>query len=172
MKPGLPALDLITHSPEQTRRLGMHLGKLVEPGDILLLWGQIGAGKTLLTQGMARGLGVDDYVQSPTFTLAVEHDGKRSDGTPLTLYHIDLYRIDGPSDFDTFGYEDYLDDTAGVVVIEWPERLGTEIPEQYLLINIEYVADTKRKLTFYPRGERYTGRVSKLRREVYGAKGS
>jgi tRNA threonylcarbamoyladenosine biosynthesis protein TsaE len=164
------ALDLISHSPEQTRRFGYHLGRLVEPGDVILLFGQMGAGKTFLTQGIARGLGVEGYVQSPTFTLAVEHRGRNAAGQALTLFHLDLYRIEGPADFDTFGHEEYLDDPDGVVVMEWPERLGSALPEECLLVNIEYLADTKRRLTFHPRGERYRRRLKDFHREVFGGR--
>jgi tRNA threonylcarbamoyladenosine biosynthesis protein TsaE len=165
-----PDLDLISHSPKQTRNVGLHLGQVLEPGDVVLLFGQIGAGKTLLTQGIAAGLRVEGYVQSPTFTLAVEHEAVASSGARVRLYHLDLYRIESPGEIDTFGHEEYLDDPDGIVVIEWPERLGASIPEEHLLINIEYLADTKRKLTFYPRGERYRDRIKRLRQEVFGAR--
>jgi tRNA threonylcarbamoyladenosine biosynthesis protein TsaE len=165
-----PDLDIISHSPQQTRNVGYHLGKVLEAGDVVLLFGQIGSGKTWLTQGIAGGLDVSGYVQSPTFTLAVEHSGTSHDGRSVTLYHLDLYRIDTPGDIDTFGHEEYLDDPDGIVVIEWPERLGAGIPEEHLLINIEYLADTKRKLTFYPRGDRYRERIAQFRKEVFGAR--
>jgi tRNA threonylcarbamoyladenosine biosynthesis protein TsaE len=163
-----PDLDLISHSPRQTRNIGLHLGQVLQPGDVILLFGQIGSGKTLLTQGIAAGLNVEGYVQSPTFTLATEHVGTLSTGDEIILYHLDLYRIDDPGDIDTFGHEEYLDDPHGIVVIEWPERLGAGIPDEHLLINIEYLADTKRKLTFYPRGERYRDRIVRFRKEVFG----
>jgi tRNA threonylcarbamoyladenosine biosynthesis protein TsaE len=163
-----PALDLISHSPQQTRNVGLHLGQTLHPGDVVLLFGQIGAGKTQLSQGIAHGLGVDGYVQSPTFTLVVEHEGTSGEGRPITLYHLDLYRIDLPGEIDTFGHEEYFDDPDGIVVIEWPERLGAEIPEEYLLVTIEYLADTKRKIMFFPRGDRYRQRIKAFREEVFG----
>jgi tRNA threonylcarbamoyladenosine biosynthesis protein TsaE len=162
------ALDLISHSPQQTRNVGLHLGQILHPGDVVLLFGQIGSGKTQLTQGIAGGLQIDGYVQSPTFTLVVEHSGTLENGNPVTLYHLDLYRIDAPGEIETFGHEEYLDDPDGIVVIEWPERLGAELPDEHLLITIEYLADTKRKLMFFPRGERYRQRVSAFRKEVFG----
>jgi tRNA threonylcarbamoyladenosine biosynthesis protein TsaE len=165
-----PALDLISHSPQQTRNVGLHLGEVLKPGDVVLLFGQIGAGKTQLTQGIAQGLNISGYVQSPTFTLVVEHEGTSADGQPVRLYHLDLYRIDAPGDIDTFGHEEYLDDPEGVVVIEWPERLGAEIPDEHLLIKIEYLADTKRKLMFFPRGSRYRERIAAFREEVFGGR--
>lgn len=163
-----PTLDLISHSPQQTRNVGLHLGQVLQPGDVVLLFGQIGAGKTQLTQGIAHGLNIDGYVQSPTFTLVVEHEGTSSNGSRVRLYHIDLYRIDAPGEIETFGHEEYLDDPDGIVVIEWPERLGVETPDEHLLITIEHLADTKRKLMFFPRGERYLRRVQAMREEVFG----
>src|SRR5690625_3762742 len=88
MKSERPALDLISHSPQQTRNVGLHLGRVLRPGDIVLLFGQIGSGKTRLTQGIAHGLQIEGYVQSPTFTLVVEHQGTSEDGRPINLYHL------------------------------------------------------------------------------------
>lgn len=165
-----PSLDLISHSPQQTKNVGLHLGQILRAGDVVLLFGQIGSGKTALTQGLANGLQVESYVQSPTFTLVVEHNGISGDGESVTLYHLDLYRIDDPGEIDTFGHEEYLDDPDGIVVIEWPERLRAAIPEEHLLIAIEYLADTKRKLMFYARGERYQERIARFRKEVFGGR--
>jgi tRNA threonylcarbamoyladenosine biosynthesis protein TsaE len=163
-----PELDLISHSPGQTRNVGLHLGHVLRRGDVVLLFGQIGAGKTLLTQGIAAGLGVTGYVQSPTFTLVAEHGAVTANGDATRLYHFDLYRIDAPVEIETFGHEDYLDDPNGIVVIEWPERLGAAAPEEHLLITIDYLADTKRKLMFFARGDRYRARIAALRKEVFG----
>jgi tRNA threonylcarbamoyladenosine biosynthesis protein TsaE len=163
-----PALDLISHSPQQTRNVGLHLGQVLRPGDVVLLFGEIGSGKTALTQGIAQGLQVATSVQSPTFTLVVEHEGIIDDQSPVTLYHLDLYRIEDTSEIETFGHEEYLDDPDGIVVIEWPERLGTMLPEEHLLITIEYLADTKRKLMFFARGDRYLDRITAFRTEVFG----
>ena len=165
-----PALDVISHSPDQTRWLGSRLGRLVRPGDVILLTGIFGSGKTTLVQGIARGLGVTGYVQSPTFTLVHEHPGRTADGRPVTLYHLDLYRLEGNEELVTFGYEDYFADPAGITVVEWPERLSAELPEEYLLVNLEYIADAKRRLALYPRGERYEALVEAFRVEVFGAR--
>ncbi len=170
MRSPVPALDIISHSPEQTRRIGMHLGRLARPGDVYLLHGPLGSGKTTLVQGIARGLEVEDYVQSPTFVLASEHSGHLPDGIPVRLYHIDLYRLEEPGELATFGLMDYLDDPDGIVVIEWPERLTSDLFEQYLLIELEFVADSKRRLAFYPSGERYQRLVSRLKAEVAGGR--
>ena len=164
-----PALDLITHSPDQTRSFGARLGRLARPGDVYLLRGPLGSGKTAFAQGVARGLGVEGYVQSPTFTLAAEHEG-RADGRPITLYHLDLYRLEDPAEVETFGYDEYLDDPDGIVVIEWPERAEAELPEAFLLIELEHLADSKRRLILYPHGERYVRLVDELRAEVVGVR--
>lgn len=165
-----PALDLISHSPEQTRAVGARLGRLARSGDVYLLRGTLGAGKTVLAQGVARGLGVEGYVQSPTFTLATEHRGVTADGHAVILYHLDLYRIEAPAEVMTFGFEEYLDDPDGIVVIEWPERAQADLPETYLLVELEHLADEKRRLVLRPRGERYVTLVEELRAEVAGAR--
>ncbi len=165
-----PVLDVISHSPEQTRHLGQTLGRLAEPGDLYLLHGQIGAGKTTFVQGVARGLGVRGYVQSPTFTLAAEHQGRQANGRPIYLYHLDLYRIESPEDLASFGYEDYLGAPDGVTVVEWPERLGSDLPDEYLLINLEHLSDSKRRIAFVPHGARAERLVDALRSEVSGAR--
>ncbi|MDI3339569.1 MAG: tRNA (adenosine(37)-N6)-threonylcarbamoyltransferase complex ATPase subunit type 1 TsaE [Sphaerobacter sp.] len=165
-----PALDVISHSPEQTRSLGARLGRLARAGDVFLLTGQIGSGKTTFAQGLARGLGVASYVQSPTFTLVSEHSGHTADGRPVTLYHLDLYRLESADDLVTFGYADYFADPAAITVVEWPERLGADLPDEYLLISFDHLADSKRRLALYPRGKRPEALIDAFRTEVFGAR--
>ncbi len=169
MPPRRSALDVISHSPDQTRQIGYRLGRLVRAGDLILLAGQVGAGKTTLVQGLARGLNVEGYVQSPTYALAAEHVGRTADGGQVSLFHLDFYRLEGAQDFDTFGYEEYLDADDGIVVIEWPERLPTSSFEQYMLIELRHLSDSKRRLVFRPNGERFDAMVELLRVEVSGA---
>lgn len=169
MPPRRSALDVISHSPDHTRNIGVRLGRLVQPGDLILLAGQIGAGKTTLVQGLARGLKVDGYVQSPTFALAAEHKGRTSTGAEVTLFHLDFYRLDGAEDFDTFGYEEYLEAEDGIVAIEWPERLPLSAFDQYLMIELRHLSDSKRRLVFRPHGKHYAEIVDALRVEVSGA---
>lgn len=165
-----PALDLISHSPDQTRRFGYHLGRLARAGDVLLLHGQIGAGKTTLVQGIARGLGVEGYVQSPTFTLAGEHVGRTAGEKPTTLYHLDLYRLEDAGELTTFGYEEYFEEPSGIVVVEWPERMAGGVPDEHLLITLEHLADTKRRLAFLPQGSRAQETTEAFRAEVFRAR--
>lgn len=104
-----------SHNVAETQRLGALLGALLAPGDVVLLHGDLGAGKTALTQGIAAGLGVPGTVNSPTFTILKEYFGR------LPLFHFDLYRIESPDEVTTLGFEDYFD-SDGVSVIEWAER--------------------------------------------------
>jgi tRNA threonylcarbamoyladenosine biosynthesis protein TsaE len=166
-----PALDIISHSPDQTRALGAQLGRLLERGDSVLLSGTIGSGKTTFTQGLARALKIRQPVGSPTFTLVVEHEGRDAHDEPLRLYHIDLYRMDNEADAATFGFEELLDTSDGVAVVEWPERAGAALPEQFLVVHLVWVADTKRQIEFLPRGARFVALVDRLHSEVAGVRG-
>jgi tRNA threonylcarbamoyladenosine biosynthesis protein TsaE len=108
-------VELRSGSVDETRALGEILGRLLAPGDVVLLQGALGAGKTAFAQGIACGLDVADAVNSPTFTILKEYEGR------LPLYHFDLYRIDDPHELETLGFADYFDG-AGVSVVEWAER--------------------------------------------------
>jgi tRNA threonylcarbamoyladenosine biosynthesis protein TsaE len=149
-------MSVITRSPSQTRWLGERLGRLVEKGDVILLQGDLGAGKTALTQGLAKALGVTGYVSSPTFTLVNEYDGR------LPVYHIDLYRIEQTSEAVDLGLEEYLYG-RGVSIIEWPERAPEVWPEEHLLVRISDRGGNSRKFVFKPVGERYVALLKALR---------
>lgn len=158
-----PVLDIVSHGAEQTRRLGAHLGAVALPGDVILLEGEFGSGKTTFTQGIARGLGMDaHYVNSPTFTLINEYKSGRN-----RLYHIDLYRLDDEEQVSTLGLDDYFDN-SGVIIIEWPERAAPWLPDEKLVVKFGYLNETKRTVRFYPRGERYRELVSKFKKDAFG----
>ncbi len=106
---------VLSHSVKQTQRFGALLGALLLAGDVVLLQGDLGAGKTALTQGIGMGMGVRGVINSPTFTILKEYTGR------LPLYHFDLYRIEDPEEVHTLGFEDYLSGD-GVGVVEWAER--------------------------------------------------
>ena len=125
------SIRLRTSGPEQTQRLGCIIGQRAQPGDVYLLSGPLGAGKTCLTQGLARGLGVEGYVRSPTFVLMTRHQGR------LTLHHVDLYRIGSPAEAWDLGLDEQLFD-AGVCVIEWAERAEELLPEDALWLEFSY----------------------------------
>jgi len=139
---------VLTHSPEETDRLGHALGVLLRAGDVLLLQGTLGTGKTLLTQGIAKGMGISDPVTSPTFILANQYDG------PLTLYHIDLYRIEATAEAIDLGLDDYFYG-EGVCVVEWPARAMSAMPLEYLHVTLEHVDETERNLMFHAKGTHY-----------------
>jgi tRNA threonylcarbamoyladenosine biosynthesis protein TsaE len=131
-------LQLETHSPEETREIGARLGAIVTTGDVILLDGTLGAGKTHFTQGIAQGLGITGAVRSPTFTLINEYTEGR-----VPLYHIDLYRTEGNADLATIGLETYFEGD-GVVVIEWSAKGVAWLPADALRITITPVDETRR----------------------------
>ena len=148
--------ELISHSPEGTHRLGICIGELASPGDVYLLTGDLGAGKTCLTQGIAWGLESNDYASSPSFVLVRELHGR------LPLYHIDLYRLDNIEEITELGLDDYLYG-SGVCVVEWAEKALDALPPEYLLIQISYLSDTERRFRLQPRGQHYAKTVTRIR---------
>ena len=129
-----------TYSSEETYALGESLGREAEPGQIYTLIGDLGTGKTVFTQGFAKGLGITDYVNSPTFTiLQVYEDGR------LPLYHFDVYRIEEPEEMEEIGYGDYFYGD-GVTLIEWADIIGELIPED--AVRVEIVKDLSRGVDY------------------------
>jgi len=156
-------LVVVTGGAEGTRQLGARLAGHLRRGDVLLLHGDLGAGKTTLAQGIARGLGVEGAVQSPTFTLVAEHEGRDAAGAPLRLYHLDLYRLT-EDELDSFGFDDYLAPVDGVTLIEWPERAGHRLPAHALLVRLEPAgADRRRIVVSEPGSGRGSGSGSRHR---------
>ena len=141
----MTGLRLVTASVEATRALGRRLGDLLAAGDVVLLHGDLGAGKTTLSQGIVAAGRPGVAVQSPTFTLINEYPPTANQPA---LFHVDLYRLDGPDDLETIGLDDLLATGAGVVLIEWPERLGEDLPEDYLLVQIEPAGPDTRQIEF------------------------
>ena len=125
-----------------TQALGKIIGETVSAGDVLLLTGELGSGKTCLTQGIALGLGVQGYVRSPTFVLMTRHHGR------LTLHHVDLYRMDSPAEAWDLGLDEQLFG-EGLCVIEWADRAAEIFPEDCLWIDLDYGPDSdSRYITF------------------------
>ena len=149
--------ELTTYSPEQTQKLGQRIGEMAQPGDIFLLVGNLGAGKTCLTQGIAWGLGINEYTLSPSFMIARELYGR------LPLYHIDLYRLDIIEEIDDLGLEEYLFGN-GITVIEWAEKGLSLLPSEHLLVEISYLSDDERSFKFKPGSKRYLEIINRLRR--------
>lgn len=158
----MTALTLATRGPDDTAAIGATLGQLVAAGDVLLLRGNLGAGKTRLTQGLARGLGIAQDVTSPTFILVNEYRSGR-----LPLYHIDLYRIAGDVEADALGLDEYFFG-EGVTVVEWPDRAPGALPDEYLAIELVPVAgdEQARHVTVTAAGARATDLLQALREAV------
>ncbi|MDD5722727.1 MAG: tRNA (adenosine(37)-N6)-threonylcarbamoyltransferase complex ATPase subunit type 1 TsaE [Syntrophales bacterium] len=133
--------DLISKSPRDTLDIGRIIGEDLPGGQVVALMGELGTGKTCLTQGIAQGMGIAGgyYVTSPTFTLINEYPGR------IPLYHMDVYRLSGSRDLEDMGYKEYFYG-GGVVVIEWAEKVADILPAGTLMINLEHVDGNKRKM--------------------------
>ena len=136
-----------THSPEETASLGRRLGERLEPGDVLAMVGQLGAGKTQLTRGLALGIGSDGPVTSPTFKLVNEYEGR------VRLYHIDAYRLHGADDLLALGCDEFFDG-AGAAAVEWADRITAALPAEHLRIDIAIAGPAARRFTFTATGPR------------------
>lgn len=157
-------LEFVSRSPEQTRRIGMRLGALLQVGDVICLQGDLGAGKTTFTQGIAQGWGSLDSVSSPTFILVNQY--RRADGN--SIFHLDTYRLGSTGEAEQLDLDGYLEE--GALIIEWPDRLGNLIPPENLWINLEYVAEEHRQMNFHARGERYDEMLNNIRDSMFGGK--
>jgi tRNA threonylcarbamoyladenosine biosynthesis protein TsaE len=156
------AFDFFSHSPEQTRRLGMRLGALLQAGDVVCLQGELGAGKTTLVQGLAAGWGSLDAVSSPTFVLVNVY--RRVDGGQL--FHFDTYRVESLPEAEELDLDSMLN--SGPLVIEWPERMLGVLPPERLWITLNYVDEDRRELTFMPVGKHYINLLEDFRRTSFG----
>jgi tRNA threonylcarbamoyladenosine biosynthesis protein TsaE len=132
---------ITTKSPKETVHLGSRIAKHLKPDTVVALSGELGAGKTTLIQGIAKGLGIDNYVTSPTFTLINEFKGKKD------LYHIDLYRINDIRELEDLSIEEYFN-KGGIVVIEWAEKAKDILPKGTIDIGIKIKSDNERQFTF------------------------
>lgn len=138
-----------TQSPSQTFQLGYALGRVLKAGDVVCLAGDLGAGKTLFTQGIAAGLGITAKVTSPTFAIIQVYEG------PIFLFHIDLYRLDHPDDLIDIGFEEYMH-PKGITIIEWPDKFSEFLPEQRLWLDFKRgEKDSERRITVQASGRRY-----------------
>jgi tRNA threonylcarbamoyladenosine biosynthesis protein TsaE len=135
-------VEFFSASPEETAALGERIARFLGPGSVVALRGGLGAGKTCLVKGIARGLGVEETVTSPTYTIISEYRGS------VPLYHIDAYRLQGDDDFDSLGGRELLYGN-GVAVIEWSERIPQSLPQNTLFIEIALTADQRRRFRIF-----------------------
>ncbi len=157
------SVEVISRSPEQTRRVGMRLGSLLRTGDVICLSGDLGSGKTTLVQGLSAGWGSLDAVSSPTFVLINVYS--RPDGGQL--YHLDAYRLNGPAEAIDLDLDTLIEN--GSMVVEWADRILSALPQEHLWVKLVYVEENQRDLLFSARGERYQLVLSTLRKGVYGS---
>lgn len=138
----MPSHEWTTHSSDETIQLGRDIGRELTPPALILLSGDLGAGKTTLTKGIASGMGAagEDEVTSPTFTLVHKYDGKSR------AYHVDLYRIEGSHDLETLGLEDLFNEPA-VVIVEWPEKLTLRTDWPVVRVHLEHVSEDTRRVS-------------------------
>ncbi|MBS4202320.1 tRNA (adenosine(37)-N6)-threonylcarbamoyltransferase complex ATPase subunit type 1 TsaE [Bacillus sp. FJAT-49732] len=147
------SFEFKSNSPEDTYAIAKNLGKLLQKNDILLLEGDLGAGKTTFTKGLAAGLEIKKNVNSPTFTIIKEYNGR------LPLFHMDVYRVE--DGFEDLGIDEYFF-SGGVTVIEWAHIIEEQLPPEHLSIYITHDGDHNRKLKFEPTGERYEALCKEL----------
>ncbi|MCZ2127933.1 MAG: tRNA (adenosine(37)-N6)-threonylcarbamoyltransferase complex ATPase subunit type 1 TsaE [Anaerolineales bacterium] len=155
-------LEFFSRSPEQTRRIGMRLGAALKRGDVVCLQGDLGAGKTTFTQGIAQGWGSLDAVSSPTFILVNQY--RRADGA--TLFHMDAYRLASAPEAEELDLDAML--AEGALIIEWPERLSEILPAERLDARLDYLSEEHRQMNFHARGKRSDQILNSVRQALGG----
>jgi tRNA threonylcarbamoyladenosine biosynthesis protein TsaE len=157
-------LDIISHSAEQTQRLGQRLGQLLRAGDLVCMTGDMGAGKTVFASGIGQGFGSKTPVTSPTFNLAHQHSRPQD---KLLLYHMDCYRLRDADDAASVGLDDILDGTH-VAVLEWAERIRSVLPAERLWIQFRVREEMRRNLILEASGERHRQLLELFRESAFG----
>ena len=147
-------VKIYLENEEQTKDIGYKLGQLVTPKSVICLIGDLGAGKTTMTQSLAKALEVDDYITSPTFNIVNEYEGR------MPLYHFDVYRIGSSDEMYDIGFDEYIDGD-GVCIIEWANLIEDILPNEYLYIEMNY-KETGREMILTPKGEKYEEIVKEL----------
>jgi tRNA threonylcarbamoyladenosine biosynthesis protein TsaE len=156
------SLEFISRGAEQTRRVGMRLGALLQRSDLICLIGELGAGKTTLVQGISAGWGSLDLASSPTFVLVNLY--RRPEGGKL--FHLDAYRLSGAAEAEDLDIDALLE--AGPLVIEWADRIQEALPEERLWVTLQWVDDNQRDMVFSAWGARYASMLNDLRQHIYG----
>jgi tRNA threonylcarbamoyladenosine biosynthesis protein TsaE len=154
--------DFFSRSPEQTRRIGARVGRLLEVGDLVCLQGELGSGKTTMVQGIGQGWGSLDAVSSPTFILVNEY--RRPDDA--FLFHMDAYRLESEPEAAELDIDRML--TQGALLVEWPERVEAVLPHGGLRIGLEHIEEEQRRLQFRANGGRYDRMLQDLQRTMFG----
>lgn len=153
---------MFSNRPEQTRRLGMQLGSLLQPGDLVCLEGELGSGKTTLVQGVAAGWGSANAVTSPTFVLVNVY--RRPDGAQLA--HLDAYRLASTREADALDIDLLLD--QGCLVVEWAQKIEAALPPERLWLKLFWIDEERRRIEISPQGEHYQPMAAALQETVFG----
>lgn len=149
-----------SHSPDDTAILGKTIGQSLKGGEILCFSGDLGAGKTTLTQSIAKGMGIDDYVTSPTFTIINEYDGN------IKLYHFDVYRLGDADELFDIGYEEYIE-SDGVCIIEWSNLIEEELPKDRLEIQLKrFDGENERQMWIEAKGNIHEELLERIEKEM------
>jgi tRNA threonylcarbamoyladenosine biosynthesis protein TsaE len=156
------SLEFISHGAEQTRRVGMRLGALLQRSDLVCLIGDLGAGKTTLVQGISAGWGSLDQASSPTFVLVNVY--RRPEGDKL--FHLDAYRLSGAAEAEDLDIDTLVE--AGPLVIEWADRIQEALPKERLWVTLQWVDDNQRDMVFCAYGAHYASLLNELRKQIYG----
>jgi tRNA threonylcarbamoyladenosine biosynthesis protein TsaE len=157
-------VNITSHTPIETERIGACLGALLTRGDVVALAGELGTGKTTLVRGIAAGMGFEDgEVTSPSFTLINEYEG------PLPLFHIDLYRLEDEKELLNIDFEEYMRGD-GVVVIEWADKIHYVVPHESLWITLRYLDSEKREIVLRAQADHYEMMIEELQKRVYNKK--
>jgi tRNA threonylcarbamoyladenosine biosynthesis protein TsaE len=161
----MPILDantfeFISRGPDQTRRIGMRLGELLLPVDLICLNGELGAGKTTLVQGIAKGWGTSDIATSPTFVLVNNY--RRPDG--MEMNHLDAYRLENALEAEDLDLERMI--AEGPLMVEWADRIKSALPEECLTISMSWISDEHRRLVFSFTGKRYEQLLDTLKKSM------
>ncbi|MFK4998566.1 tRNA (adenosine(37)-N6)-threonylcarbamoyltransferase complex ATPase subunit type 1 TsaE [Bacillus sp. N9] len=153
----MPMYEIVTNKTDETHVIAKRLGCLLQKGDVILLEGDLGAGKTTFTKGIAEGLQIKKTVNSPTFTIIKEYMGK------LPLYHMDVYRV--ADAYEDLGFDEYFYGD-GVTVVEWAHLIQDQLPSHHLIISLYHEGENRRKLHFQPVGARYEALCKELWNEI------
>lgn len=153
-------LTCVTHSPEETAHLAGTIGKIIREGTVICLDGELGVGKTLFVRALARTLGVESDVTSPTFNLMNIYEAA------CPIVHFDLYRITSEEELEDIGFYEYAEATEGIVLIEWAEKFPNAMPADHLSVRIEALNDEERQFTFVAKGKKSRALLEELKRIV------
>lgn len=159
------SLEFISRSPEQTARLGARLGRYLNGGEVVVLEGGLGAGKTVFARGVGVGWGSTTRLVSPTYVLIHRHVRHQDD---LQLYHIDLYRLSSANEVEMLGLDELIGDPHTVCLVEWPDRHPALFADEHLWIHLRILDDFRRSLVFRAQGSRHQAILDSFRQELIG----